>query len=55
MLKLVATHKDGSIADEKVLVNDKDRPTKLLIGLAVAELACDVALAFLIARTVLRK
>ena len=55
MLKLVGTHKDGSVADEKILVTDEDKPTKLLIGLALIELASDIALACLLAKTVFKK
>ena len=55
MLKLVGTHSDGTVADEKVLVTDDNKPTGFLIALAVAEIACDVALACLLARTVFRK
>jgi hypothetical protein len=55
MLKLVGTEADGSIADEVILINDKDRPTKLLIGLAALELAFDITLACILARTVFKK
>ena len=55
MLKLVGTEKDGSIADEKVLIADDGRPTRFLIGLALVELACDIALACFLGRTVFRK
>ena len=52
MLKLVGTNKDGSIADERVLVTDDDKPTAFLIGIALIELACDITLAIVLARTV---
>ena len=55
MLKLVGTHKDGSIADERVLVDDNDQPTAFLLALAALELACDIALACLLAKTVFKK
>ena len=55
MLKLVATHEDGTVAGEKALVTDKGRPTVLLVGLALVEIACDIALACLLAKTVFRK
>lgn len=55
MLKLVGTHGDGSIADEKVLVTDNGKPTPFLLGLAALELACDITLAVILARTVFRK
>ena len=55
MLKIVGTHKDGSIADERVLITDDDRPTRFLVGIALVELACDIALACLLAKTVFRK
>ena len=55
MLKLVGTHKDGTIADEMVLIDDKDRPTPLLLGLAALELACDITLAIVLAKTIFRK
>lgn len=55
MLKIVGTHKDGSVADERVLINDNERPTAFLIGLAALELACDITLAIILAKTVFRK
>lgn len=55
MLKLVGTDRNGSIADEKVLVDDKDRPTKLLLGLALIELTFDIALACVLANTVFKR
>ena len=55
MLKLVGTRKDGLIADEKVLVDNNDRPTLFLLGLAALELACDITLAIVLAKTVFRK
>ncbi len=55
MLKLVGTHRDGSVADEKVLVDANDRPTLFLVGIAALELACDIALACILAKTVFRK
>ena len=54
MLKLVGTHRDGTIADEKVLVDANDKPTLFLVGLAALELACDIALACILAKTVFR-
>ena len=55
MLKIVGTHKDGSIADEKVLVTDDNKPTPFLIGIAFIELACDISLAMLLGKTVFRR
>jgi len=55
MLKIVGTHKDGSIADEKVLIDENDMPTKLLVGLALIELACDITLACILAKTVFKR
>ncbi|MBQ9004288.1 MAG: hypothetical protein IJ087_20810 [Eggerthellaceae bacterium] len=55
MLKIVGTHKDGTIADERVLIDDNDKPTGFLIGLALIELACNVSLAILLGRTVFRR
>lgn len=55
MLKIVGTHKDGSIADERVLVDENDMPTKFLIGLALIELACDITLACILANTVFKR
>jgi hypothetical protein len=55
MLKIVGTEEDGNIADEVVLLNDENKPTLMLVGLAMAELAFDVALACLLAKTVFRK
>lgn len=55
MLKLVGTHKDGSVADEVVLINDNDKPTKILIGLALIEVACDIALACFLAKTLFKR
>ena len=54
MLKLVGTHRDGTIADEKVLVDANDKPTLFLVGLAALELACDITLACILAKTVFR-
>jgi len=54
MLKLVGTHKDGSVADERVLIDDNDMPTKFLVGLALIELTCDIVLACVLAKTVFR-
>ena len=55
MLKIVGTDKRGSALDELVLIDDNDRPTKLLLGLAALELACDITLACILARTVFKK
>ena len=55
MLKLVGTRADGSVADERVLIDDNDRPTRFLVGLALIELACDIALACVLARTVFKR
>lgn len=55
MLKLVGTERDGSVADELVLIDDNDRPSKVLIGLVALELAFDCALACILARTVFKK
>ena len=55
MLKLVGTHRDGSVADERVLITDDDKPTAFLIGLALIEVACDIALACLLAKTVFKR
>ena len=55
MLKLVGTDRDGSVADELVLIGDNDKPTCVLLGLAALELAFDVALACVLARTVFKK
>ena len=55
MLKIVGTHKDGSIADEKVLITDDGKPTAFLIGIALIELACDISLAVLLGKTVFRR
>jgi len=55
MLKLVGTHRDGSVADELVLLRDDDKPTKVLLGLVALELAFDTALACLLAKTVFKK
>ena len=55
MLKIVGTHEDGSIADEKVLIGDDGKPTAFLCGLAALEIACDVALAIVLARTVFKR
>jgi hypothetical protein len=55
MLKLVGTNPDGSVADEKVLVTDDNKPTKLLIGLALLELTTDITLACVLANTLFKK
>lgn len=55
MLKLVGTEEDGSIADEIVLIDDADKPTPILIGLAALELTCDVILAVILAKTIFKK
>lgn len=49
MLKLVGTQGDV-VQDERVLLTDEGKPTPFLIGWAVLELACDVALAYAIYR-----
>ncbi|MBQ9067734.1 MAG: hypothetical protein IJ131_01555 [Eggerthellaceae bacterium] len=54
MLKLVGTHRDGTIADERVLLDANDRPTAFLLGLAALELALDVTLAVILAKTVFK-
>ena len=54
MLKLVGTHKDGTVADERILLDANDRPTALLLGLAALELALEVTLAVVLAKTVLK-
>ena len=55
MLKLVGTHEDGTVSDERILINDAGRPTPFLIGLAAIELACDIALACILAKTVFKR
>ena len=55
MLKLVGTETNGALADEKVLIDDNGMPTPFLVGLAVLELAFDVTLACILAKTVFRK
>ena len=55
MLKLVGTERDGSVADELVLIGDDDKPTRVLLGLAALELACDIVLSCVLARTVFKK
>ena len=55
MLKLVGIHKDGSVADEMVLVTDDNKPTNALIGLALIEIALDIALACFLAKTLFRR
>ncbi len=55
MLKLVGLETNGSIADEVVLLDEKDRPTKWLLGLCALEIAVDVTLAIVLARTVFKK
>lgn len=55
MLKLVGTEYNGKVADELVLLNDKDMPTPALIGLVCLELAFDLTLAYFLARTVFKK
>ena len=54
MLKLVGTNKDGSVADEKVLITDEGKPTKFLVGIVLLELACDVTIAIGLARIIAR-
>ena len=54
MLKLVGTHRDGTIADERILLDSNDRPTFFLLGLAALELTLDVALAIILAKTVFK-
>lgn len=55
MLKLVGTNADGSVDIEKVLVAEDGKPTPLLVGLALLELACDVTIAIVLAKTVFKK
>jgi hypothetical protein len=55
MLKLVGTNRLGIVENERVLVDDNDRPTKFLLGLAALELVCDITLACILARTVFKK
>ena len=55
MLKLVGTEANGTVADELVLLDNRDRPTKLLLGLCALEIAFDLTLACILARTVFRK
>ena len=55
MLKLVGLEKNGAVANEKILLDANDRPTKFLIGLALLELVCDVTLACILAKTVFNK
>ena len=55
MLKLVGTNRQGAIEDERILINDNDRPTAFLLGLAALELICDVTLACILAKTVFKK
>ena len=55
MLKLVGTHRSGEMADERILITDDDKPTGFLIGLALLELACDITLAIVLAKTVFRQ
>ena len=55
MLKLVGTHRNGAVADERILIDDNDKPTMFLLGLAALELVCDITLACILARTVFEK
>ena len=55
MLKLVGTHKDGTVADEKVLITDDGKPTKFLLGIVLIELAVDIAVAVFLGKTIFRK
>lgn len=55
MLKLVGLEKNGTLANEKILLDENDRPTKFFIGLALLELVCDVTLACILAKTVFSK
>jgi len=55
VLKLVGTEANGAVADELVLIDDRDRPTKVLLGLCALELVFDVTLACILARTVFKK
>jgi len=43
------------VADELVLLNDNDRPTKALLGLVALELTFDIALACVLAKTIFKK
>ena len=55
MLKLVGTHKDGTVADERVLITDENKPTTFLIGLALIVLGCNIAMACILGKTIFRK
>ena len=55
MLKLVGTEQDGTVTDEVVLIDDGGKPAPILIGMACLELACDVTLAVILAKTVFKK
>lgn len=55
MLKLVGLEKNGKVADERILIDENDKPTMFLLGLAALELICDVTLACILARTVFKK
>ena len=55
MLKIVGTHEDGTVADEKVLITDDGKPTKFLLGIALIELAVDIAVAVFLGKTIFRK
>ena len=54
MLKLVGTQKDGSVADERVLIDENGKPTMFLVGIALIELACDIAIACVLGKTIFR-
>ena len=55
MLKLVGYERDGAVADERTLITDDGKPTRFLLTLAAVELACDVALAVILAKTVFKR
>ena len=46
MIKLVGTDSAGIATPELVLLDESDRPTPVLIGLVVAELAFDILVAY---------
>ena len=51
---LLTGKENGVVQHERVLVTDEGKPTPFLLGLAAAELACDIGLAYLIYR-IMRK
>ena len=55
MLKLVGTGKNGAVEDERVLIDNNDRPTAFLLGLAALELTFDFVVACVLANTVFKR